>query len=186
MGVGDVWNRALVYFGIVEEEEYWDDEAFDAEEKLDREYRERERPNVRRLHAGRRRQAEFEDWSDPDDVQQPTAVLRPGSSSRRPPLEAVASGSASVRVHLVVPRNFDDAKSIADKYKDAVPVILNLQGTDPDLSKRLIDFSSGLTYALNGGMQRIADKVFLLTPRNVEVSAEERARLVERGFFNQS
>jgi cell division inhibitor SepF len=67
-----------------------------------------------------------------------------------------------------------------------VPVILNLQGTDVELSKRLIDFSSGLTYALNGGMQRVADKVFLLTPRNVEVSAEERARLIERGFFNQS
>jgi cell division inhibitor SepF len=182
MAVGDVWNRALVYFGIVEEEQYWDDEAFDAEEELDRGYRERERPNVRRLHAGRRRGPEFEDWSDPDDVQ-PTAVLRSGGS-RRPPLEAVAS--ASVRVHLVVPRNFDDAKPVADKFKDAVPVILNLQGTDPDLSKRLIDFSSGLTYALNGGMQRIADKVFLLTPRNVEVSAEERARLAERGFFNQS
>ncbi len=67
-----------------------------------------------------------------------------------------------------------------------MPVILNLQGTDTELSKRLIDFSSGLTYALNGGMQRIADKVFLLTPRNVEVSAEERARMIERGFFNQS
>ena len=182
MGVGDVWNRALVYFGIVEEEEYWDEEAFDAEEQLDRGYRERERPNVRRLHAGRRRGAEFEDWSDPEDAQ-PTAVLRSGGS-RRPPLEAVAS--ASVRVHLVVPRSFNDAQPIADKFKDAVPVILNLQGTDPDLSKRLIDFSSGLTYALNGGMQRIADKVFLLTPRNVEVSAEERARLIERGFFNQS
>jgi cell division inhibitor SepF len=94
--------------------------------------------------------------------------------------------SASVRVHLVVPRSFNDAQSIADKFKEAVPVILNLQGTDVELSKRLIDFSSGLTYALNGGMQRVADKVFLLTPRNVEVSAEERARLIERGFFNQS
>ena len=85
-----------------------------------------------------------------------------------------------------MPRSFNDAQPIADKFKDAVPVILNLQGTDAELSKRLIDFSSGLTYALNGGMQRIADKVFLLTPRNVEVSAEERARLIERGFFNQS
>jgi cell division inhibitor SepF len=65
-------------------------------------------------------------------------------------------------------------------------VILNLQNTDHDLSKRLIDFSSGLTYALDGGMQRIADKVFLLTPRNVEVSAEERAQWLEKGFFNQS
>ena len=58
---------------------------------------------------------------------------------------------------------------------------------DAELSKRLIDFASGLTYALNGGMQRVADKVFLLTPRNVQVSAEERARLLERGgFFNQA
>ena len=180
MGVGEVWSRALVYFGIVEEEEYWDEETFDAEEELDRGYR--ERPNVRRLRP-RGRQAEFEDWSEPEDAQR-TAVLRPPGGGRRVPLEAVAS--ASVRVHLVVPRSFNDAQSIADKFKDAVPVILNLQSTDTDLSKRLIDFSSGLTYALNGGMQRIADKVFLLTPRNVEVSAEERARLIERGFFNQS
>jgi cell division inhibitor SepF len=181
MGVGDVWSRALVYFGIVEEDEYWDDESFDAEEELDRGYR--DRPNVRRLHPRRNRGAEFDDWSEPDDSSR-TAVLRPAGGGRRVPLEAVAS--ASVRVHLVVPRSFNDAQSIADKFKDAVPVILNLQGTDSELSKRLIDFSSGLTYALNGGMQRIADKVFLLTPRNVEVSAEERARLIERGFFNQS
>jgi cell division inhibitor SepF len=86
----------------------------------------------------------------------------------------------------VIPKNFNDAQQIADRYKDDVPVILNLQQTDPDLSKRLIDFASGLTYALDGGMQRIADKVFLLTPRNVDVSAEERARLIEKGFFNQS
>ena len=91
-----------------------------------------------------------------------------------------------VQVHLVVPKNFNDAQQIADQFKDSIPVILNLQGTDTDLSKRLIDFASGLTYALDGGMQRIADKVFLLTPRNVEVSAEERARLIEKGFFNQS
>ena len=93
----------------------------------------------------------------------------------------------SVRVHLVLPRSFNDAQQIADKFKDGIPVILNLQGSDAELSKRLIDFSSGLTYALNGGMQRVADKVFLLTPRNVEVSAEERARLLERGgFYNQA
>ena len=94
--------------------------------------------------------------------------------------------SASQRVHLVIPRSFNDAQSIADKFKESVPVILNLQSADAELAKRLIDFSSGLTYALNGGMQRVADKVFLLTPRNVEVSAEERARMLERGFFNQA
>ncbi|HLM33494.1 MAG TPA: cell division protein SepF [Gaiellaceae bacterium] len=182
MSVADVWNRALVYFGIVEEDEYWDEEAFDAEDELERTYG--DRPNVRRLNPRRARAQEFDDWSDPEtSPTSRTAVLRP-SRGQRPPLEAVAS--ASVRVHLVVPQSFADAQGIADKYKDTVPVILNLQSTDAELSKRLIDFSSGLTYALNGGMQRIADKVFLLTPRNVEVSAEERARLIERGFFNQS
>ena len=94
---------------------------------------------------------------------------------------------ASVKVHLILPRSFNDAQQIADRFKDGVPVILNLQSADQDLSKRLIDFASGLTYALDGGMQRVADKVFLLTPRNVEVSAEERARMLERGgFFNQA
>ncbi|HEU4449946.1 MAG TPA: cell division protein SepF [Gaiellaceae bacterium] len=182
MGVADVWSRALVYFGIVEEDDYWDEEAYAAEEELERTY-ERDRQNVRRLNPRTRRRDEFDDWSEPDA--QPgarTAVLRPSGGRR--PLEAVAS--ASVRVHLVVPQSFAEAQSIADKFKDAVPVIVNLQSTDAELSKRLIDFSSGLTYALNGSMQRVADKVFLLTPRNVEVSAEERARLIDRGFFNQS
>ena len=86
-----------------------------------------------------------------------------------------------------MPRSFNDAQQIADKFKESIPVILNLQGSDSELSKRLIDFASGLTYALEGGMQRVADKVFLLTPRNVEVCAEERARLLEGGaFFNQA
>ena len=96
------------------------------------------------------------------------------------------SVSGDIQVHLVIPKSFNDAQQIADQFKDSIPVILNLQSSDTELSKRLIDFGSGLTYALDGGMQRIADKVFLLTPRNVEVSAEERAALIEKGFFNQS
>ena len=112
---------------------------------------------------------------------------RPPSCARGPGAVQAAPGDAAVRVHLVIPRSFNDAQQIADKFKEGTPVILNLQGSDSDLSKRLIDFGSGLTYALDGGMQRVADKVFLLTPRNVEVSAEERARLLERGgFFNQA
>ena len=183
MGLGDVWSRALVYFGIVEEDEYWDEEAYAAEEELERTY-DRDRQNVRRLspRSSRRGREEFEDWSEPEA--EPAAQAAPRANARR--LEAVAGAGAAVKVHLVVPRSFNDAQSIADKFKESVPVIVNLQGTDPDLSKRLIDFSSGLTYALNGSMQRVADKVFLLTPRNVEVSAEERARLIDRGFYNQS
>jgi cell division inhibitor SepF len=179
MGFADVWNRTLVYFGIAEEDEEWDEEGYLANEELERTYA--ERPNVRRLAPRRRR--DFDDWTDPDPADDDrTAVIRPA-----PRLRGVESVPASVRVHLVLPRSFNDAQQIADKFKDGIPVILNLQGADQELSKRLIDFASGLTYALNGGMQRVADKVFLLTPRNVEVSAEERARLLERGgFFNQA
>ena len=120
-------------------------------------------------------------------------MLRPAPQSRQPEarrlrgVESLPTAGAAVKVHLVLPRSFNDAQQIADRFKEGLPVILNLQGSDQELSKRLIDFASGLTYALDGGMQRVADKVFLLTPRNVEVSAEERARMLERGgFFNQA
>jgi cell division inhibitor SepF len=177
MAFRDSWHRALVYFGLAEE--YHDDyEEPPHEEEIADRYR--ERPNVRRL-SPRRRRDEFDDIYAEDDRSEagqrgrPTTVLRP-----------VGRGNGDVRVHLVIPKSFNDAQQIADKFKDSIPVILNLQGADTDLSKRLIDFASGLTYALDGGMQRIADKVFMLTPRNVEISAEERARLIEKGFFNQS
>ena len=180
MGFSDVWNRTLVYFGIAEDEE-WDEDGYVTNEELERSYAARERANVRRLQP--RRGRDFDDWSDPEPAAS-TAVMRPPTRLRG--VEAAPS-PASVKVHLVLPSRFDDAKQIADRYKDGIPVILNLQGADQELSKRLIDFASGLTYALDGGMQRVADKVFLLTPRNVEVSAEERARILERGgFFNQA
>ncbi len=183
MGFADLWNRTLVYFGIAEEDEYWDEDGYATNEELERTYTERERANVRRLP--RRRHAEFEDWTEQEAASTRAAAVRSEPQARPRRLEAAPS--PSVRVHLIVPRSFNDAQQIADKFKDAMPVILNLQSTDGELSKRLIDFASGLTYALNGGMQRVADKVFLLTPRNVEVSAEERARLLERGgFFNQA
>jgi len=89
-------------------------------------------------------------------------------------------------VGVVPPRTFNDAQSIADHFKGGRPVIVNLQQTDTDLAKRLIDFASGLTYGLDGDITRIADKVFLLTPPDVDVSAEERAAMLDSGFFNQS
>ena len=185
MGFADVWNKTLVYFGIAEEDEEWDEDGYVTNEELERTYS--ERPNVRRL-TPRRRQQEFDDWTDPEPASARTSVLRPAPEPRRlRGVESMPSAMPSVpKVHLVLPRSFNDAQQIADRFKDGVPVILNLQGCDQELSKRLIDFASGLTYALDGGMQRVADKVFLLTPRNVEVSAEERARLLERGFFNQA
>jgi cell division inhibitor SepF len=181
MALRDTWHRTLVYFGLAEEDDGYRDEPEPQQPETDLEDRYRERPNVRRLQSSRRRRDEFDDiFADdpPRPSSRETRVLRPVQNG--------GGGRSGASVHLVIPKSFNDAQQVADQFKDDVPVILNLQGTDTDLSKRLIDFASGLTYALDGGMQRIADKVFLLTPRNVEVSAEERARLIEKGFFNQS
>ena len=202
MGVRDLWHRTLVYFGLAEDESYYDDdeEVTAAQADVDRTYR--ERSSVRRIERPRRasrsadideiysdeppppvrrtRRAERTPAASYDDDGATTAVLR-----REAPREREEVTTA-VKVHLIAPRSFNDAQQIADRFKNAIPVIINLQTAEPELSKRLIDFGSGLTYALDGGMQRIAEKVFLLTPKNVEVSAEDRARLVENGFFNPS
>ena len=173
-----MWHRTQIYFGIKEED--WDDEYFDddgsaAHEDLESRYN--ERPNVRRLN--------------PRGAPAPSST-RSSRTSRRArgagrgvrPSTNGGQRNAS-QVELVVPKSFNDAQKVADKLKADVPVIINLQAADSDLAKRLIDFSSGLTYALDGTMQRVADRVFLLTPAHVTVSAEDKASLMERGFFNQ-
>jgi cell division inhibitor SepF len=176
MGFSDLWNRTLVYFGIAEDEEWDDDQLATSEQQLEESYRRRDRQNVRRLPSS----AETEGWES-DESPEPSP--RRERSSR---LRSVTA-PAPAKVHLVAPRAFNDAKQIADRFKAQIPVIINLQSADTELSKRLIDFASGLTYALDGSMQRVADKVFLLTPRDVELSAEERARAMERGgFYNQA
>ena len=188
MPIRDSWHKTLVYFGLADEPDEFDYDAEGAAEpEAVLEDRYRERPNVRRLQ-GRRRRDDFDDiFADEGDDRQARA--------RPTPLRSVPGGrSASPQrndtgefgVHLVIPKSFNDAQQVADKFKEGTPVILNMQGIETALVVRLIDFASGLTYALEGGMQRIADKVFMLTPRNVELSAEERARLIEKGFFNQA
>lgn len=191
MALRDSWHRTLVYFGLAEEGEHaadydgYDDDYLDDGDDYEQPRRERGRgrereANVRRLPTSRRtRHDEIDDIFSDDDA--PIS-----SAPRSRVLRSVSDDDNDVQVHLVIPRNFNDAQQVADQFKRKVPVILNLQTTDHELSKRLIDFASGLTYAMDGGMQRIADKVFLLTPRNVEVSAEEKARLIDKGFFNQS
>lgn len=174
MGLGDSWHKVAVYFGIADEDdEYEEDETLAPQEELERSYQ--DRPNVRKLNGGRGRNEYDDIFSEEPRRRSSSQVVRAIEPARAPKVE----------VHLVVPKNFNDAQQIADKFKADVPVIINLQASDTELAKRLIDFCSGLTYSLDGGMQRVGDKIFLLTPRNVEVSAEERARLIEKGFFNQ-
>jgi cell division inhibitor SepF len=89
-----------------------------------------------------------------------------------------------VKMHIVEPRAFSEAQAIADRFKLGVPVIMNLSMSDPELSRRLIDFASGLSYGLNGGLQKVSEKVFMLTPANVDVSAEQRRVLRDKGLFD--
>ena len=194
MALRDTWHRALVYFGLAEDTDYGPEyeEDFDPETGTEEVFesgsrRERgESGSVRRLPTSRRaRRDEIDDIFGDDE---PIAATR--TRALRPVDNGGGGGGGmnvgDLQVHLVIPRNFNDAQQVADQFKRSVPVILNLQTADHELSKRMIDFCSGLTYALDGGMQRIAEKMFLLTPRNVEVSAEEKARLIDKGFFNQS
>lgn len=169
------WKKALIYLGLVEEE--------DDLEPLPEVHEPPQLETVRPIRQ--------EGQPEPE----PTGVRRmppePGPAVQ-PQQEAVADPSSprvlppQVRVHVVEPKSFNDAKEIGDRIKVDAPVIMNLQGVEPDLAKRLIDFASGLTYGLSGTIQKVAERVFLLTPPNVEVSAEETQRIItERGFFNQ-
>ena len=173
MAIKDTFHKTLVYFGLAEEHDVdsWDESApTKAESRNSREAR----GTVTRFPQ-RSRRDEIDDIFGDDDA-----------GDRRPALRPVESRKSDARVHFVAPKSFNDAQDVGDRFRDGVPVIINLQDADPGLAIRVIDFASGLTYALEGGMQRIADKVFVVTPRNVEFSAEQRAEMIEKGFFNQS
>lgn len=108
----------------------------------------------------------------PVDALPRTSVVRP--------LPAVASA----KPHVVSPRSFNDAQEVGDWFRKRQPVILNLQGLDRDLARRLLDFSSGVAYGLAGRVEKVASHVYLLSPPDVEVSADERERLRDRGLYD--
>ena len=90
------------------------------------------------------------------------------------------------RITTIHPRTYNEAKTIGEAFRDGTPVIMNLTDMDDSDAKRLVDFSAGLIFGLHGTIERVTAKVFLLSPANVVVTAEEKARLAEGGFFNQS
>ena len=191
MGVRSGFGRMMSWFGFGAEDEYYEDE-----EDYGRDEREAYAagaqesggsPAVRRLNRSERASAGGTSLGNVfggesggtgrgrQPEQQGQGHLRPVPDKR----------TAPARVSVVEPTSFNDAQGLADRFKREQPVILNLQNVDTDLSRRMVDFCSGLTYAMDGQIQTVASRVFLLTPRNVEVSAEERKRLAERAFFNQ-
>ncbi|MDQ4000632.1 MAG: cell division protein SepF [Actinomycetota bacterium] len=190
MGVRDRLERMAAWFGFgVEEDEYYEEEDERRPYAKDRYAGEDAEPGptVRRLNRSERSSAFGTSLGDLFGSENASGRDRSyGAQEGSARLRAVPDQQAPpARVSVINPASFNDAQALADRFKRQQPVILNLQQADAELSRRMVDFCSGLTYALDGNIQTVANRVFLLTPRNVEVSAEERKRLAERAFFNQ-
>jgi len=183
-----VFRTAMVWLGLVDDDEY---DAQDDQYYLDDEYEDAApaaapvaaRPSPTRVATARPAQETspvtvFRGRHARQEAEPPVAQIRPTAVTAIP--------MPTTRVHVMDPRGFNDAQEVGDRLKNGQPVILNLQGVDRDLQRRLIDFSSGLAYALSGTMSKAADQVFLLTPSNVEVSDEEKERLQARGLYRAS
>ena len=206
--MASMWRRAMVYLGLQDDDEL----DYGGEYESYGEYGEPadEPQNPRAAHGGRpepdprpgsasesgtvrtaRPEARTDyaaaEYGAPEPAPappRPTAREEPsGISAPRPSVVRTIGPTSAARVHVVEPQGFNDAQEVGDRLKANQPVILNLQGLPRELKRRLIDFSSGLAYAVAGSMQRVADQVFLLTPSNVEVSQEEKDRLQARGLF---
>ena len=152
-----VWKKTLNYLGLVEEEEDFVDEMPEAEPAT-----------VRRM----RPQPVGDVSADADGVVRTIAAPRP----------ATAGPSA---IHRSEPKRFNEARDVADRFKDGAAVIMNLQSTEDATARRLVDFASGLVYGLDGKIELIANRVYLLSPADVEVSAEDREKLAGGAFYNQ-
>lgn len=166
------WHKFMVFLGLGEEEldEYVDDHGapvYDEDPSFDSglvpEPPQEASPRIKTIRT-----------LDEDEEPPEGAVMR----------REIEEPRAAERLHVIAPSGFNDAKDIGDNLKRDVPVIINLVDVDRDLRRRLVDFSSGLAYAISGKMERVAENVFLITPANIEVSAEERRRMRERGLFS--
>lgn len=151
-----VWKKTMNYLGLVEDDDEFVDEMPESEPSP-----------VRRM-----RPQAVESPAEGEGVVRTIASPRPAA----PPTSAI---------YKAEPKRFNEAREVADRFKEGTAVIMNLQGTEDSISRRLVDFASGLVYAHDGKIELVANRVYLLSPDNVEVSAEERAKLVGDGFYNQ-
>jgi cell division inhibitor SepF len=199
--MASMWRKAMLYLGLGPDDEYEDYEAADDGSLTPPATSAREPASVTPRSQGERADRGERPGSGParPPAGPPPSPAEPEASAIRTlpgpgPVEPAAAkprpvvrpvpAAASAKPHVVSPTSFNHAQEVADKFKISQPVILNLQGVGRDLARRLIDFSSGLCYGLGGHMEKVAHQVYLLTPTNVEVSAEERRRLQERGLHD--
>lgn len=140
---------------------------------------------------------EYDDYDEPADAVEPAAPAPPSSPS---PSRADYAGYPTdhrietvppqqvelARITTLHPRTYNEARNIGEHFRDGTPVIMNLTEMVDSDARRLVDFAAGLIFGLRGSIDKVTNKVFLLSPANVEVTAEDKARIAERGFFNQS
>ena len=172
------WQKSLVYLGLVDEEQLDEEESADVEPI-------RNGPNQtpRRIEPNRQvtgRRVEPPASARPTGVGGRTETIASGASrgSVRP-MVAPAAGVVTLAVE-----DMGDAKQLADRLRDRQPVILNLRETDPDLVRRVVDFASGLVYALDGTMRRSAEGVVLVLPARTELGRDEKRRLADEGLYD--
>ena len=164
-------HKMAVYLGLVEDEVAYED-GFDSleEEYAAYEGEEGVEPQVARSAASPARAA-----YDPD------ADLT--ENARPAPVRQTADLTRITTLH---PRTYNEARTIGEHFREGTPVIMNLSEMVDSDAKRLVDFAAGLVFGLRGSIDRVTNRVFLLSPASVEVTAEDKARIAERGFFNQS
>jgi cell division inhibitor SepF len=190
--VASMWRRAMVYLGLQDDDEFDYDAnyAYDYEDETDDELA----PERAHARVGRESSSVRPMRDTLHDPVEPPSARDTGSGLVRPvprdesasivtPRPAVVRQQTSAPVHVVEPNGFNDAQELGDRLKTNQAVVLNLRGLDRDLQRRLIDFSSGLAYAVGGTMRKVDDQVFLLTPTAVEVSEEDKERLQARGLY---
>jgi cell division inhibitor SepF len=168
-------RKMAVYLGLVEDD-------------LDAEYDVEPTDTRRTREAYPVPAADLRPRATPEVATRPAPTVlaeRPVASSTLKPT-GVAAGAEMYRVTTLHPRSYNDARRIGEEYREGVPVIINLTGMDDNDAKRIVDFAAGLVFGLRGTIERVTNKVFLLSPANVDVGAEARAQIAQDGFFNQS
>jgi cell division inhibitor SepF len=170
-------HKMAVYLGLVEDDPRYDD-GYDSYEEYEDEYGEPGEPAEPEPEAERpapRSRSEF--------LVDPAPPVAPRASTHVP---GPSHAADLARITTLHPRTYNEARTIGEHFREGTPVIMNLTEMVDSDAKRLVDFAAGLIFGLHGSIDRVTNRVFLLCPANVEVTAEDKARIAERGFFNQS